>query len=110
MKKKKIGGKKNGSNSARCRRQSLRSGNVQITWKRTRERIIVSGIVVAVLMHPTLTRRSVQLLTCDLMEGKMYLRRDLEVACWEGAHVAWALTIGLPFLIVYAFGIPLYVV
>ena len=66
--------------------------------------------VVAVLMHPTLTRRSVQLLTCDLMEGKMYLRRDLEVACWEGAHVAWALTIGLPFLIVYAFGIPLYVV
>ena len=104
--KKNASGKKKGSAPGHRRVESLRSGLVRMTWKRTRERIIVSGIVVAVLMHPTLTRRSVQLLTCDAIEGKAYLRRDLEVTCWEGAHLAWALTIGLPFLVVYAFGIP----
>ena len=102
-----VHGARLGRSDAKCTRvESLRSGQVAMTWKRTRERIIVSGIVVAVLMHPTLTRRSVQLLTCDAIEGKAYLRRDLEVTCWEGAHLAWALTIGLPFLVAYAFGIP----
>ena len=86
---------------------SLRSNIVPLTWKRTRERIIVSCIVVAVLMHPTLTRRAVQLLTCDELDGGAYLRSDLEVTCWEGAHVFWALFVGLPFLIIYACGIPL---
>jgi hypothetical protein len=104
--KKKEKTKKKVSKPTHRRVESLRSSNVRITWKRTRERIIVSGIVVAVLMHPTLTRRSVQLLTCDMIEGKSYLRSDLEVVCWEGAHAAWAFTVGLPFLVVYAFGIP----
>ena len=63
-----------------------------------------------VLVHPTLTRRSVQLLTCDRLgeaDPRMYLRKDMEVICWEGAHMAWALTIGVPFLILYAVGIPM---
>ena len=93
--------------SSRKRRVSLHSQKVPITWKRTRERIIVSCIVVAVIMHPTLTRRSVKLLTCDTLDGGSYLRSDLEVICWQGAHIFWAFFVGLPFLLVYALGIPI---
>merc|ERR1711990_498892 len=27
--------------------------------------------------------------------------------CWESSHLAWAFTIGIPFLILYALGIPM---
>ena len=80
------------------------------TWKKTRQKIIVSVIVVMVLIHPTLTRRSVQLLTCDQLgtgDPRRYLRRDLQIVCWKSSHLAWALTIGIPFLILYALGIPI---
>jgi hypothetical protein len=80
------------------------------TWQTTRQQITVSVIVVMVLIHPTLTRRSVQLLTCDRLgddDPNMYLRRDLEIVCWQGIHMVWAMTIGMPFLILYAAGIPL---
>ena len=70
----------------------------------------MSVIVVMVLVHPTLTRRSVQLLTCDELgadDPRRYLRKDLQIVCWESSHLAWALTIGIPFLILYALGIPM---
>ena len=74
------------------------------TCEETRNNIIVSVIVVMVLVHPTLTRRSVQLLTCDKIgeDDKRYLRLDLEIICWEGAHMAWALIV-IPFLIICKF-------
>ena len=80
------------------------------TWLKTRQQIIVSVIVVMVLIHPTLTRRSVQLLTCDRLgtdDPNLYLRRDLQIVCWQGSHLVWASTVGIPFLILYAAGIPL---
>ena len=80
------------------------------SWQKTRQQIIVSVIVVMVLIHPTLTRRSVQLLTCDRLgedDPNLYLRRDLQIVCWQDSHMAWAMTVGLPFLILYAIGIPL---
>jgi hypothetical protein len=79
-------------------------------WEKTRDNIIVSVIVVMVVVHPTLTRKSVQLLTCDTLgtdDKQTYLRRDLQIICWQGSHIAWALTVGIPFLILYALGIPL---
>ena len=85
-------------------------GVTATTWKKTRQKIIVSVIVVMVLVHPTLTRRSVQLLTCDQLgtdDPRRYLRRDLQIVCWESSHLAWAFTIGIPFLILYALGIPM---
>jgi hypothetical protein len=91
-------------------RAMAESGATPPSWQKTRQQIIVSVIVVMVLIHPTLTRRSVQLLTCDRLgddDPKMYLRRDLEIVCWQGMHMVWAMTIGMPFLILYAAGIPL---
>ena len=52
-----------------------------------------------------------QLLTCDQLgtgDPRRYLRRDLQIVCWESSHLAWALTIGIPFLILYALGIPMF--
>ena len=92
--------------AVRVKRLALNSNLLPITWQLTRERVIVSCIVVAVLMHPTLTRRAVQLLTCDTLDGGAYLRSDLEVICWDGEHTWWAMFVGLPFLLAYALGIP----
>lgn len=95
------------------RPQANRKSDAKIeppTWAKIRRRIVVSAIVVMVFLHPSLTRRSVQLLTCyQLKEGdmKMYLRRDLGIECWVGSHIFWGMGIGLPFLLVYSIGIPL---
>jgi len=80
------------------------------TWEQTKQKVVVSMIVVMVLVHPTLTRKSVQLLTCDSLgenDPNTYLRRDLQIVCWEGSHLIWAMMIGIPFLVLYAAGIPL---
>jgi len=82
------------------------------TWEQTKQKVVVSMIVVMVLVHPTLTRKSVQLLTCDSLgendpNTSTYLRRDLQIVCWEGSHLIWAMMIGIPFLVLYAAGIPL---
>ena len=80
------------------------------TWEETRKEIIVSTIVVMVLIHPTLTRKSVQLLTCESLgenDPNTYLRRDFEIVCWQGSHLVWATMVGMPFLVLYAAGIPL---
>ena len=80
------------------------------TWEETRQKVIVSTIVVMVLVHPTLTRKSVQLLTCESLgenDPNRYLRRDLQIVCWQGSHFVWATLIGIPFLVLYAAGIPL---
>ena len=80
------------------------------TWEQTKQKVVVSMIVVMVLVHPTLTRKSVQLLTCDSLgenDPNKYLRRDLQIVCWEGSHLIWAMMIGIPFLVLYAAGIPL---
>ena len=37
-----------------------------------------------------------------------YLQADPTVRCWESTHRAWALALGLPMLILYGIGIPLY--
>jgi hypothetical protein len=79
-------------------------------WKRTRRKMIVSIIVVMVLVHPTLTKRSIQLLGCDHLsenDDRLFFRRDLQITCWEGNHFVMAMTVGIPFLILYAGGIPL---
>ena len=73
------------------------------TWLRTRQKIIVSLIVVMVLIHPTLTRRSVQLITCERLsprDSKTYLRSDYGVECWIRSHWVWGVWIGIPFLTV----------
>ena len=80
------------------------------TWEQTKQKVIVSMIVVMVLIHPTLTRKSVQLLACDSLgenDPNKYLRRDLQIVCWQGSHLVWATMIGIPFLVLYAVGIPL---
>ena len=77
------------------------------TWEQTKQKVIVSMIVVMVLIHPTLTRKSVQLLACDSLgenDPNKYLRRDLQIVCWQGSHLVWATMIGIPFLVLYAVG------
>ena len=72
------------------------------TWLRTRQKVIISLIVVMVLIHPTLTRRSVQLITCDRLspgDAKTFLRSDYGVECWIHSHWVWGVFIGIPFLI-----------
>ena len=80
------------------------------TFIKMKHNILVSCVVVMVLIHPTLTRRSVELLTCDKISPsstKQFLRADLEEECWVGRHLNWAVGIGIPFLILYSAGIPI---
>ncbi len=43
------------------------------------------------------------------IDGTLYLRRDLSEECWTKSHFQMAMTIGIPFLVVWVIAFPLLV-
>lgn len=67
---------------------------------------IVSSIVIAFLMHLTLTRVALSMLTCDEVAGKRFLVGDYSVDCDDPANHGWMYGVGIPALLIYGGGIP----
>jgi len=70
--------------------------------------LIVSVIVTAFLIHPTLTRVTLSLFTCQSIgdSPKQYLVADKAIECNTSVSAPWAYALGVPFFIFYALGIP----
>eukprot|EP00347_Sterkiella_histriomuscorum_P018648 403344713 len=72
-----------------------------------KRQVIVSTIVVIYTLHPTITRLSTSLFFCmEIDKDEEWLQQDLEIRCWSGQHLLWALSIGIPSLIVWVVGLP----
>ena len=76
------------------------------TWRDTKRYVIVSVIVVMVILHPTLTRQSLFLFMCTDIEGQAYLRKDVQIPCYDTQHLYFCLFVGAPGVIVYVAGTP----
>ena len=46
--------------------------------------------------------------SCINVDGDLRLKNDLEVMCYKGEHIFWALGVGVPSIVVWGMGIPLF--
>eukprot|EP00347_Sterkiella_histriomuscorum_P014799 403359479 len=70
---------------------------------------IVSIIVVIFLAHPTLTSNAFSMMNCyEIESGEQWLQADLEIKCWNDTHTRWFMIVGLPMLIVWVIGMPVF--
>ena len=61
-------------------------------------------------MHPTLTKRTLQVFTCNEIgvgTDVKHLATDLHMRCTTAQHYGWVAAVGMPMLAGYVFGIPI---
>ena len=78
--------------------------------KTTKDKIIVTTLVILYILYPTVARQVFKLLACrgGFSDGPTsnYLLYDLSLSCWTGTHLYFLLAIGLPTVILYVLGFP----
>jgi hypothetical protein len=75
-----------------------------------RQNIVVTVFVIVYLMYPTISNMSFSLFNCvALDDGNSYLKRDMSVECWTGAHQKVAVPIGLTFILFWVIGFPAFI-
>lgn len=67
---------------------------------------IVSLLVVAFLLHLSLVKAALGLMTCVTIAGRSFLAGDLNIECNDTASQQWMYGVGMPALLVYGLGIP----
>lgn len=69
----------------------------------------LSNIVLLFLMYPTLTRTALRFYSCSTEQfgGRRFLEADFNVVCFGATHVAWAASLGVFMVVVFAVGAPL---
>ena len=70
--------------------------------------ILMVIITVLFFFHPTLTGKAIAFFRCINIHGTPRKVNDLEIKCWETAHMAWAFGVGVPIIIFWSIGIPLF--
>lgn len=68
----------------------------------------VTALVTLVLAHPTICKAAFSLLSCRSVGSRAFLEADLSLQCNSEEYASWALGLGLPSLIIYGVGIPLF--
>ncbi|CDW83118.1 UNKNOWN [Stylonychia lemnae] len=70
---------------------------------------IVSSIVILLfLVHPNIVKYVFDVFNCVDIDGESRLKNDLALICYSNKHQFWAFGLGLPVLIVWGLGIPLF--
>ncbi|CDW76474.1 UNKNOWN [Stylonychia lemnae] len=78
-----------------------------LTKKQFKRYIRTSIILFAYLCYPTISQNSFSLLSCVPFEdGNSYLRQDMSIQCWTIEHKKMALSIALPYIIIWAIFFP----
>jgi len=68
-----------------------------------------SCVALLYLLWPSLSSQTFSMFACRSVcdESVAFLRADLEVMCWHGEHASYALSLGMPMLLLYVLGLPL---
>ena len=69
--------------------------------------IILSLITVVYFFHTTITSIMFGLFKCFPIEGESLLERDMTVKCWNPVHMVWVIFLGIPYIVVWTFGLPI---
>eukprot|EP00944_MAST-04C_sp_MAST-4C-sp1_P013611 g13611.t1 len=60
------------------------------------------------LLYPIPTKAAFKLIACRSVAGRLYLEADFGVACDSAEYLFWVLVLGIPIIVVYTLGIPLF--
>ncbi|RHY61649.1 hypothetical protein DYB30_001975 [Aphanomyces astaci] len=80
----------------------------------TRAKLVVSVIVIMFLIHPSLTNHLFQMFACTQLGSDetgaplYFLNPDLDVKCYTASHYRWMYCVGIPALIGFTLGIPVF--
>ena len=70
------------------------------------DNLILSIITSIYFLHSTLGTTMLSLFKCFPVEGVSYVERDMEIECFSGTHLTWALGLGGPYLLLWTIGLP----
>ncbi|CDW76979.1 UNKNOWN [Stylonychia lemnae] len=80
---------------------------INLSHKQYRRYIRTSIILFSYLCYPIISQNSFSLLSCvEFEDGISYLRQDMNIECWTEEHKRMALTIALPFILLWAVMFP----
>jgi hypothetical protein len=68
----------------------------------------VAGVLIAFLLHPTLSQKAMQMFDCTELNDEWYVSQQMDEMCWSSTHIMWSILVGIPLVVLYAIGIPLY--
>lgn len=75
------------------------------------EQVIAASIVLLLLIYPSLTKQALDLFQCITLGDSstdVYLLSDLSQQCWTSDHLKWCFGVGIPMIVLYVIGIPLF--
>merc|ERR1711871_1767791 len=72
------------------------------------EHIRVTALIILILGHPTICKGAFALLSCRYVGERPFLEADPDISCSSPEYFAWGFGLGLPSLLLYGAGIPVY--
>ncbi|CDW85402.1 UNKNOWN [Stylonychia lemnae] len=69
--------------------------------------MLISSLFWFLLYHKS-SDKEIRLTNCVDIDGDSRVKNDLEILCYTGEHNIWSMAVGLPSLIVWGLGIPLF--
>jgi hypothetical protein len=70
-------------------------------------KVVISIVSILYLIHPTVANQSFALFFCmELDNGQSWMKKDLDIKCWEGQHMKWVLYLGIPIIAFWVVGVP----
>ena len=77
-------------------------------WEQMREECAATIVIIFFLILPNLVNSMFSMFSCQEIEtGEFWLTADLSIRCWNGKHTLYVLSVGIPGLAVWVFGVPL---
>lgn len=74
-----------------------------------RSHYVSTVIIMLFTVHPDVATMMFSGFACYEIESEeTWLLEDLDIRCWQGDHTVYALSVALPGLVIWAFGIPLF--
>ena len=68
--------------------------------------LVSSGLVLFFLVHPSVMRVMLGVFNCEEIQPGENWVASLQVRCWQGRHLTYALAVALPALIIWGIGVP----
>jgi hypothetical protein len=70
--------------------------------------MVATIVIILLFLHPIITEMLLSIYSCRELEGEgFYLNANLDIECWKGDHLYYALVVALPSVILWAIGVPL---
>ena len=73
-----------------------------------KNKLIVSGVTILFLLHPSLMFISLSMFNCEVVEDESYFKDNMDIVCWSVSHFTSVIPIGLTIIFIWVIGFPLF--